>query len=206
MKTLSDLLSRTHSGRGRLGVILFLALTAAGLFLLPGLGHTAQGFDNDLARLNRFVQTGDSPAMLVFRQGRDLIEREDWAGAAAKFQGYVAQYPKSKEADAALYWLAYAQKKQRRFKDAEGTLERLIKEFPRSSWVDDARTMQVEIAPQVGKSVDPEGLVDDEMKMVALQSLFESDPARASAYVTEILKPNSKASKELKETAINLLG
>ncbi|MFL6332441.1 MAG: hypothetical protein ACJ754_03770 [Pyrinomonadaceae bacterium] len=44
------------------------------------------------------------------------------------------------------------------------------------------------------------------MKMVALQSLFQSDPARASAYVAEILKPNSKASRELKETAVSLLG
>src|SRR5215211_9146209 len=108
-------------------------------------GRAAQQFDRDLARLNRFVQAGDSPAMQVFRQGRDLIEKEDWAAAAAKFEGYVAQYPKSKEADAALYWLAYALKKQRRFQDAEATLERLVRDFPRSTWVDDARAMQVEI-------------------------------------------------------------
>ncbi|MBV8859494.1 MAG: HEAT repeat domain-containing protein [Acidobacteria bacterium] len=197
----------TRLGQRRLSALLLLALTAAGLFSLPGRGRTARAFDNnDLARLNRFVQSGDSPAMQVFRQGRDLIEREDWAAAAAKFEGYVAQYPKSKEADAALYWLAYARKKQGKFQAAEETLERLAKEFPRSSWVDDARAMQVEIAPQVGKRVDPEGLGDDELKMVALQSLFESDPARASAYVAEILKPDSKASPELKETAVGLLG
>jgi HEAT repeat protein len=192
-------------GRGRLIALLLLALTAAGLVFLPGHGRTAQLLDQDLARLNRFVQAGDSPAMQVFRQGRDLIEKEDWAAAAARFEGYVAQYPKSKEADAALYWLAYARKKQGRFRDAEDALERLVREFPRSTWADDARAMQVEIAPQVGKSVDPEGL-DDELKMVALQSLFQSDPARAAGYVAEILKPNSKASQELKETAISLLG
>ncbi|MBV9927248.1 MAG: HEAT repeat domain-containing protein [Acidobacteria bacterium] len=183
-----------------------LALTAAGLLFLPGRGRTAGGDDNDLARLNRFVQSGDSPSMQVFRQGRDLIEREEWAAAAAKFQGYVAQYPKSKEADAALYWLAYAQKKQRKFQDAQQTLERLVKEFPRSTWADDAHAMEVEMGPQTGKSVDPAGLVDDEMKMVALQSLFQSDPARGAAYVSEILKPGSKASRELKEAGVNFLG
>src|ERR1051325_6999532 len=100
-------------GRGRLIALLLLTLTAAGLIFLPGRsGRTAQRLDPDLARLNRFVQAGDSPAMQVFRQGRDLIEREDWAAAASKFEGYVAQYPKSKDADAALYWLAYARKKQ----------------------------------------------------------------------------------------------
>lgn len=192
-------------GRGRLVSLLLLALTAAVLLFLPSRGRTAQAFDQDLAKLNRFVQSGDSPSMQVFRQARDLIEKEDWAAAAAKFAGYVAQYPKSKEADAALYWLAYAQKKQGKFQDTQQTLERLTREFPRSTWVDDARAMEVEIAPQVGKRVDPEGL-DDEMKMVALQSLFQSDPARASAYVAEILKPGSKASRELKETAVSLLG
>src|SRR5215216_5375643 len=102
-------------GRRRLSMLLLLALTAACLFTLPGRGPAAQRFDQDLARLNRFVQAGDSPSMQVFRQGRDLIEKEDWAAAAAKFDGYVSQYPKSKEADAALYWLAYALKKQGKF-------------------------------------------------------------------------------------------
>src|SRR5919206_255408 len=173
MKTMSHGLFKSRLGRRRSRILLLLALTAACLFTLPGRARTAYGFNQDLAKLNQFVQSGDSPAMLVFRQGRDLIEKEDWAGAAAKFEGYVAQYPKSKEAGAALYWLAYAQKKQRRFQDAEATLERLVREFPRSTWADDAHAMQVEIAPQVGKRVDPEGL-DDEMKMVALQSLFQS--------------------------------
>ncbi len=144
--------------------------------------------------------------MQVFRQGRDLIEKEDWADAAAKFEGYVTQYPKSKEADAALYWLAYALKQQRKFQAAGETLGRLVREFPRSAWVDDARAMEVEIAPQVGKRVDTEGLVDDEMKMVALQSLFQSDPARPAAYAADILKPDSRASRELKQTAVSLLG
>jgi HEAT repeat protein len=193
-------------GRGRLIALLLLALTAAALVFLPGRsGRTAQRLAPDLDRLNRFVQAGDSPAMQVFRQGRDLIEREDWAAAATKFEGYVAQYPKSKEADAALYWLAYARKKQGRFQDTQQTLERLVREFPRSTWVDDARAMEVEIAPQVGKRVEPDGM-DDELKMVALQSLFQSDPVRAAQYAADILKPGSKASQELKETAVSLLG
>src|ERR1044071_603494 len=145
MKTMSHGLFKSRPGRRRSNVLLLLALTAACLSTLPGRGRTAYGFNQDLAKLNQFVQSGDSPAMLVFRQGRDLIEKEDWAGAAAKFEGYVAQYPKSKEADAALYWLAYAMKKQRRFQDAEATLERLMKEFPRSAWGGEARTMQIGI-------------------------------------------------------------
>lgn len=179
-------------GRGLASIFLLLALAAAGLTFPHGRGLAAQ--------------SQDSRAAQVFRQGRDLIESEDWPAASAKFEGYVAQYPKSKETDAALYWLAYALKKQSKFEVAQRTLERLVREFPRSSWADDARAMEVEIAPQVGRRVDPEGLLDDELKLVALQNLFQSDPARAAAYVAEMLKSDSKASRELKETAVSLLG
>lgn len=209
MKTIPSRLSKTldlGSARVRPSALLMLALTVACILFLPGRARTAQSGDVDLARLNRFVQSAGSPAMQVFRQGRDLIEKEDWAAATAKFAGYVAQYPRGKETDAALYWLAYALKKQGKFQDAEQALERLAREFPRSTWVDDARAMQVEIAPQVGKRVDPETIADDELKMVALQSLFQSDPARAAGYAKEILKPGSGASPELKETAVSLLG
>ncbi|HEV2762538.1 MAG TPA: HEAT repeat domain-containing protein [Pyrinomonadaceae bacterium] len=185
--------------------LLLSASAAAGLVFLQAPGRTARGFEQDSDGLNRFVQRGDSPAAQTFRQGRDLIEKEDWAGAAARFEGYLSQHPKSQDADAALYWLAYALKKQRKFQAAEKALERLVGEFPRSTWADDARAMQVEIAPQTGKRVDPEGL-DDELKLVALQSLFQSDPARAAGVAAELLKPGSRASRELKETAVSLLG
>src|SRR3954471_9600587 len=93
MKTMRHRLLNTRFlryGRGRLIALLLLALTAASLFFLAGRAGTAQGLNQDLDKLNRFVQTGDTPSMLVFRQGRDLIEKEDWAAAAAKFQGYVS--------------------------------------------------------------------------------------------------------------------
>src|SRR3712207_4393496 len=164
-------ITRARLGRRRLSVPLLLALAAVCLFTLPGRGRTAQRLDGDLAKLNRFVQGGDSPAMLVFRQGRDLIDKEDWAAAAAKFGGYVAQYPKSKEADAALYWLAYALKKQGKFQDTQQTLERLVREFPRPTGVDDARAMGGGIAPQPGRGAQPAGLAEHELKMGALKSL-----------------------------------
>lgn len=195
-----------RGARVRLSAFALLALVSLSLILLSGAGRPARGFNQDLARLNRFVQTGDSPSLMVFRQGRDLIEKEDWAGAAAKFEGFIAQYPKDKDLDAALYWHAYALKRQRKFQSAEERLERLVREFPRSVWVDDARAMQAEIAPQLGRRVDPAGFDDEELKIVALQSLFQSDAQRALAYVADILKPDSKAGRELKETAVSLLG
>ena len=80
-----------------------------------------------------------------FREGRDLIDREEWAKASEKFSEIIGKYPKNKSTDAALYWLAFCQKRLKQFKEADATLNRLIKEFPNSSWTDDGGVMKVEM-------------------------------------------------------------
>ena len=85
-----------------------------------------------------------------FREGRDLIDREEWKQAAAKFNEIIGKYPNNKSADAALYWLAFCYKKQKQFQEANAALDRLLKDFPASSWVDDARVMKLEIGHPLG--------------------------------------------------------
>ena len=86
-----------------------------------------------------------------FREGRDLIDEEEWAQAAKKFNEIVTKFPDHKSADAALYWLAFCYKKQKMFKEAEAVLDRLLERFPASSWANDARVMKMEIAAPLGK-------------------------------------------------------
>jgi HEAT repeat protein len=205
-----SLLNRNRRAPARKGIIFSLAFAITALSFALAQGYNAYGLDQDIRKLNQFVQgSQNSPSMQVFREGRDLIEQERWPQAAEKFRTFVKQYPQDKNLDAALYWLAYALKKQGRFQEAAQHLDRLTKEFPRSSWTNEAEAMLTEIAPQLGNQrVIQEGLNNDndEMKIVALQSLFEANPERAMNYVAEILKPGSKASKELKEAAVSLLG
>jgi HEAT repeat protein len=85
-----------------------------------------------------------------FRDGRDLIDREEWAKAAAKFNEIINKYPDNKSTDAALYWLAFCYKKQKQFKEANAALDRLLKDFPASSWADDARVMKLETGHPLG--------------------------------------------------------
>src|SRR5215475_11465583 len=124
-----------------------LVLTGAS----AGLIHAA---DQDLEKLNRFVQSSNSSsaAMTAFREGRDLINREEWAKAAKKFNQIVTQYPNGEVTDAALYWLAFSLKKQNKFQETNDAIGRLIKEFPGSNWIKDAKVMRAEIAPQLGRS------------------------------------------------------
>ena len=85
-----------------------------------------------------------------FREGRDLIDREEWAKAAAKFNEIISKYPDNKSTDAALYWLAFCFKKQKLFREANATLNRLLKDFPASTWADDARVMKLETGQPLG--------------------------------------------------------
>lgn len=200
----------------RPSLTLTIAVFAAGIIVLLIYTHVAYGSDQDIKKLNQFVQSSNSPAMKVFREGRDLIEEEQWARAAEKFNSFIRNYPKDRDIDAALYWLAYSLKKQGRFDEASQRLDQLMKEFPRSSWTDEARAMQIEIAPIRGKLKEVEEALqqhdqtaskgNDEIKIVALQSLFAANPERAISYVADIIKPGSGATRNLKEAAVSLLG
>jgi HEAT repeat protein len=169
---------------------------------------------SQLARL-AFAQDGkgSDDAAKSLRKGRDLIEDEKWQEAEQSFKDFIADFPQHKNVDAAFYWMAFSLKKQGRLQDADRTLEQLIKEHPKSGWSDDAQAMRVEMAPQLGNQTTITQAIDesrdkgnDEMKMIALQSLMYSNPERAMPIFQDILKPDSKASKKLKHTAVALLG
>lgn len=209
MLNISHLFGRQRSLSSNMHITLVILFVLACMTLLLARVSTVKGSDEAVRKLNRFVQTSNSPSVKIFREGRDLIEAEAWGEAEKKFEGFIVNYPKDRDVDAALYWLAYALKKQGKFRAASQQLERLMSEFPKSSWRDEAEAMLTEIAPQLGdrRTIDAALSKDnDEIKIVALQSLFESNPERAMSYVAEILKPNSKASPNLKEAAVSLLG
>lgn len=194
----------------RTAVALTLAVCAVVACALSARTRVAYGSDQDRAKLNRFVQTtGNTPAMQMFRAGRDLIENEEWAKAAETFRGFIQTYPRDNDVDAALYWYAYALKRQGNTKEAAKALKRLIKDFERSGWREEADAMLTELAPALGQTEiinDALGKENEELKIIALQSLFESNPDRALAFVSEWLKPNSTASRRMKESAVSLLG
>ena len=192
----------------RIYALLALLVTIGAVLLF---GNQTGSSAQSLEKLNRFVQgtKASDAAMTSFRQGRDLIEDGSYDEAAGKFKRFVTENPRHKDVDAALYWLAFSLKKVERYQDADRQLDRLLREYPKSNWVDDARALRVEIAGQVkdtkviGDELDKS---NNEIKRIALQSLFQADPERAATIVAEMLKPDSKADHKLKETAVALLG
>ena len=148
--------------------------------------------------------------MKAFRDGRELLEEEKWARAAERFNDYITDYPKDANVDAALYWLAFALKKQDRFREADRALHRLTTNFPASRWADDARALRIEIAPHLGNTElinkeanDPS---NDEAKLVALRNLFATKPEQAVALAANIFTPGSESNRSFKESTITMLG
>lgn len=191
--------------------LLLIAALAFAVSTKPVWG-VVYGYDQDIDKLNRFMQSsvgGSDASTKVFREARDFINDQEWSKAEQSFSSFVAAYPSDRNVDAALYYLAFALKKQNRFQEADQTLDRLIKEFAGSAWINDARAMRIEIAPRLKNNTAIEQGINepvDELRLVALQSLFESNPDRALKISAELLRQGSNASAMLKEGAITLLG
>jgi len=186
------------------------------LFIVCSLGFVAAALvytqhaaavDQDIVKLNRFVQSnkGGGAAMETFKQGRDLIEAQNWEKAAEKFNEFIKGYPKEKDLDAALYWYAYALQKQGNKEDAAIPLKRLIQRFPGSSWRREAEALLVVMGYQ-NVVTDIKNNDDCDIKILALQSLFQADEDRAIALVTDSLKSGSTACPGFKSAAVSLLG
>lgn len=179
------------------------------LTLIAIITLAAPAASQNLEKLNRLLQAGSSsePSAKAFREGRDLIDNKKWAGAAERFGDFISKNPNDKNVAAALYWRAYALAKVGKTRDANEAIERLLSAFSGSSWRKDAETLRLQIANDPD-FIDKElkDREDEELKIIALQSLLRSDPARAVPIAAEWLKAGSNRSKEAKIAAINLLG
>jgi len=205
-------------------------LKSSAFLLIIGIGITSLPVTNFAQTSNQAVSgkeinIQDEGFVKKFREGRDLIDSEEWAKAAEKFNEAVTNYPGHKSVDVALYWLAFCYKKQKKFKEVEITLDRLLKEFPASSWADDARVMKVApippipnvpVTPNVPNLINlpnqsnlPDKLLsadrEDEIKIAAFKNLLSADPKKAIQTLGDTLSPDSKAGEILKQSMLRVL-
>jgi HEAT repeat protein len=138
---------------------------------------------------------GTEPKDDLYRAAQRDLDSGHWGQAVEKF-GQVAQKGGS-EADAALYWKAYAENKAGQSRQALASLRQLAGAHPKSAWLDDAKALEVEI-----RGGDDDGALseDEELKLYALNGLLGSDPARALPLLQKFLQGNH--SPRLKEQAL----
>jgi len=187
----------------------FVASLAAAALLLPtaaaaaGAGVSLTGPWGVVAWLAADGAGGGSSARsAAYREGQQALDAENWKHAAEVFRRVAGE--KGAEADAALYWLAYALAKDGKQGDALAALRDLRSRYPQSSWLDDGEALEVEMRGPHEAVVPGSAEESEELKLYALNSLMQADSARAIPVLRKFIQGNS--SPRLKKQALFVLG
>ena len=116
--------------------------------------------------------------------GQSALDSSRWDRAVDDFDRVIQM--KGARADAALYWKAYAQNKLGQRPEALNTIQRSDQGFPKSRYLRDAKALEVEVRRDTGSPVDPEAESDEELKLMALNALQNSDPEQAVPMLQKI--------------------
>ena len=137
----------------------------------------------------------------LYEQGQNAIERAQWPRAIERFTVLVDA--KAPRADAALYWRAYSLDKLNRQADALTSVAELLKGYPSSRWIADARALEIQVRQRAGQPVSPDVQADEELKLFAIQGLQHQDPEQAIPMLEKLLQ--STSSPRIKERALFVL-
>jgi HEAT repeat protein len=143
----------------------------------------------------------DSREDRYYERGTSALNERRWDAAAEAFGEAVKLG--GRRVDGALYWKAYAQNKQGQRAEALATLGQLMKTFPSSRYLNDAKALEVEIRQASGQPVAPEAESDEELKLIAINALLNTDAERAVPMLEKLLQGNQ--SPKLKERALFVL-
>lgn len=157
---------------------IFFALLIIALMTNVAVGQQ-QRSNSPSASANRSSQQIANDATAVFRSARDLITDGEWAKAQQKFDEYVRSYPNEKNIEAALYWLAYTQHKLANYDKVRATVDRLLQQYPNTTWKEDARLL---LAQLPGTSRDYQALISSVRAQAAAQTPVVAPPIDTTVY------------------------
>lgn len=136
-----------------------------------------------------------------YEQGTAALDEGRWDRALSAFDE-VCRLDASR-CDGSLYWKAYAQGRLGRRTEALATLAELKKSHPQSRWLSEAKALEQEVSQASGKPASPGTAEDEEIKLLALNSLMNSDSERALPLLEGFLK--AKTSPRLRDRALFVL-
>ncbi len=137
----------------------------------------------------------------LYDQATEALDQSHWDKAIEDFTR-VAE-ANGGRADGALYWKAYAQNKLGRRADSLASLRQLEKTYPHSRWINDAKALEVEVRQASGRPASPESEANDDLKLLAINSLMNTDIDRALPMLEKFLQGNQPP--KLKERALFVL-
>ena len=115
-----------------------------------------------------------------YNSGMSLIQQQQYDQAVVRFDRAIAQ--KGTHADGAWYWKAFAQFKAGKNEDALASIAALRKDFPQSRYLNDAKVLEADVRKPPIATIN-----DDEIKLLAIQGIQNSDPVKAAQLAENIL-------------------
>jgi HEAT repeat protein len=133
----------------------------------------------------------------VYASAKDALDQGEYDNAVKGFDEVLRI--RGRKADGALYWKAYALNKAGNKGQALTAIGELRKNYPQSNWLRDANAL----AQEIRGGGNPENISDEELKLLALQSLMNSDPEKAVPLLDKVIQGNN--SPKLKDKALFVL-
>ncbi len=138
----------------------------------------------------------------IYEAARQAIENSQFDAAIANLDVVLSDSAKTR-ADAAMYWKAYSQARIAESQAALKTIQDLAKDFANSPWLKDAKALALEIQQANGQPVSAELQSDEELKLLALRGIMQSDPDRGVPIIEKMLAGG--ASPRVRDRALFVL-
>jgi thioredoxin-like negative regulator of GroEL len=175
------------------------SLLFATLLVALSSGPLAFCAESPLAAFNDNAANAKEDAL--YSDGTRAINDGRWAQAESIFTNIAQQH--GARAEAALYWKAYAENKQGNPTRALETCSQLRQAFPHGNWINECGALEIEIRGKSDAPVTPQAEQDEDLKLLALNSLMQQDESRALPIIQQIL--NGDKSEKLKQRALFVL-
>ena len=137
----------------------------------------------------------------LYDDGREDLDEDRYDRAAAKFKQLADM--NGPQSDAALYWKAYAENRMGKRDMALGTIADFKRRFPQSRWQKDAGALEIEVRQSTGQPGKPADQSDEELKLLVIQGLMNSDSERALPLLEKVI--NGSATPKEKSKALFVL-
>jgi tetratricopeptide (TPR) repeat protein len=113
----------------------------------------------------------------LYGKGTTALDQARYEKALQAFA--EASALKGARADSALYWKAFSEYKVDALRAALESLKQMQKNFPDSRWLEQALALELEVKGAMGKPVSPAATPDEELKLLALNGLLNTDAEQA---------------------------
>jgi tetratricopeptide (TPR) repeat protein len=161
----------------------------------------AQREREDAAREKERAQRDRDRENSAYDSGQQALDAARWDRAVSSFDRVIEL--KAAKSDAALYWKAYAQNKLGQRPEALATIGTLVREYPKSRYLNDAKALEVEVKRDSGQPPNPAAETDEEIKIMAIQAMQHTASEEAIPMLQKVLQ--GTGSPKLKAQALFVL-